>query len=379
MHDVLSGHVERGELPGLVTLVGRRGELHVDCIGYERDTIFRIASMTKPVTAAAAMILVEEGVIRLDDPVGNLLPELAEPKVLRAIDSRLEDTVPAKRPITVRDLLTFTLGTGLVFASSGTYPIQEALELAGLGVASVRKPAADEFLRRLGGLPLVHQPGEVWMYNTGYDVLGILVGRAAGRSFGEFLRERIFEPLGMRDTGFSVPADRIARLPAAYTPDATDDGLGTEDKAGAESEFSHAPALESGAGGLVGTVDDWLAFARMLLNRGALDGRRILARTTVEAMTTDHLTPDQKARSPWLEGYWQNHGWGWGMMVVTRRFDGASTPGQYGWDGGFGTTWRSDPGEEMIAILMTQVSMISPKGPPLFRDFLTLAYSAIDD
>lgn len=377
MHEVLDGYVERQEVPGFVTLVARRDEVHVDCVGYERDTIFRIASMTKPVIAVAALTMVEDGVIRLEDPIDRWIPELAHPRVLRAIDAAVDDTVPALRSITVRDLLTFTLGTGMVFAMPGTYPIQGPLDEAGLNSGGRRQRSADEYLGRLSALPLVHQPGEVWMYNIGYDVLGILLGRAAGKSLGELMRERIFEPLHMRDSGFYVPAGQLSRLPMAYVPDPSA-RLEHEDGAGAESEFSRPPAFETGAGGMVSTADDWLSFARMLLNHGTLDGRRILARTTVEAMTADQLTPEQKSRSPWLPGYWQSHGWGWGVMVVTRRFDGASTPGQYGWNGGFGTMWRSDPREEMILALMTQVGMISPEGPGIFRDFLTLAYSALE-
>jgi len=199
------------------------------------------------------------------------------------------------------------------------------------------------------------------------------VARATGQTFGAFLRERIFEPLGMRDTGFWVPEEKVVRLPAAYTPE-TSGALKLEDE-GAGGAFSHPPALESGAGGLVSTIDDFLVFARVLLN----SGRPVLARPAVETMITDHLTVDQKARSPWTPGYFATHGWGFGVAMVTRRYDIASTPGQYGWSGGFGTTWRNDPREDMITVLMTQVSMTSPQQPRVFGDFLTLAYAAIDD
>ena len=377
LHDVMAAYVERGEVPGVVTLISHRGDASVDCIGYERDTIFRIASMAKPVTAAAAMILVEEGVIRLDDPVGGLLPELAEPKVLRTIDAPVEDTVPASRPITVRDLLTFTLGTGLVFAAPDTYPIQDALAQAGVVMGSGSKPAADEFMRRLGSVPLVHQPGEVWMYNTGSDVLGILISRAAKQPLGAFMQERIFDPLGMRDTGYCVSTAKLARLPAAYLPQAGG-GLTVDDPAGAESSFSQPPALESGAGGLVSTVDDFLAFARMLLDLGSTGGGRVLSRPSVEAMTSDQLTAEQKARSPWLPGYFDTHGWGYGVSVVTRRYDVASTPGKYGWEGGYGTSWYNDPKEDMVTIVMTQLGMTSPLPHTVVRDFRTLAYSALE-
>ena len=228
MHDVMAGYVERGEVPGLVTLVSRGDEVHVDAMGAKalgggdlmrRDTIFRIASMSKPITAVATMILVEECKLRLDEPVDRLLPELANRKVLKRLDGPLDDTVPASRPITVRDLLTFRMGFGMVMAPPGTYPIQKAIDeqLLGQGPpAPSTPPAPDEWIRRLGTLPLMHQPGEKWMYHTGSDVLGVLIARASGQALETFLSERLFEPLGMTDTGFSVPATRIDRLATAY-------------------------------------------------------------------------------------------------------------------------------------------------------------------
>ena len=231
LHDVMTGYVERGEVPGLVTLVARRGEGHVDAIGamaggseepMRRDTIFRISSMTKPITAAAAMILIEACALRLDEPVNRLLPELANRRVLKRPDADLDDTVPAHRPITVRDLLTFTMGLGIVAAAPGTVPIADALaELElGQGMPSPQTPPApDEWIRRLGTLPLMYQPGERWMYNTGSDVLGVLIERASGQPFETFLKERIFDPLGMNDTGFDVIWDRIGRLATSYVID----------------------------------------------------------------------------------------------------------------------------------------------------------------
>lgn len=378
MHDVLTGCVERGELPGYVAVISRHGEVHVDCAGYRRDTIFRLASMSKPIAAVAALILVEEGLIRLSDREDTLLPELAGLKVLRSISSSVDDTVPASRPITIRDLLTFTLGTGMVIAPPGTYPIQDAVEKSGLEVGLGEKPPADRFLHELGRLPLMYQPGEAWMYNTGSDLLGILVSRAAGRPFGQFLRERIFEPLAMRDSGFWVPAENLDRLPTAYLPDAVTGELKIQDK-GADGLFSRPPQFESGAGGMLATADDFLNFARMLLDHGAFDGGRILSRPMVEAMTSDQVPVEVKSRAPWISGWPVNDGWGFGVGVVTRRIDGTSTPGAYGWNGGFGTMWRSDPAEDMIAILMTQVGMTSPESAPGFRDFMTLAFAAIDD
>jgi CubicO group peptidase (beta-lactamase class C family) len=214
MHDVMAGYVERGEVPGIVTLVSRRGEVHVDAIGrmaiggdpMRRDAIFRISSMTKPITAAATMILVEECKVRLNEPVDRLLPELAGRRVLKRLDGPLDDTVPAERPITVRGLLTFRMGFGMVMAPPDTYPIQRAVSEQRLGQGMPEPstpPAPDEWIRRLGTLPLMHQPGEKWMYNTGSDVLGVLIARASGQPLEAFFRERMFESLGMVDTGFS--------------------------------------------------------------------------------------------------------------------------------------------------------------------------------
>src|ERR1022692_1487998 len=223
MHDVMAGYVDRGEIPGLVTLVSRRGEVQVGALGAKaiggdlvrRDTIFRIASMTKAITAAAAMILVEECKLRLDEPVDRLLPELANRKVLKRLDGPLDDTVPAIRPITVRDLLTFRMGHGMVMGPPDKYPIVLATDELQIGTgppSPATTPAPDEWIRRLGTLPLMHQPGERWMYNTGSEVLGVLIARASGQAFDTFLRERIFDPLGMHDTGFSVSAAKIGRL-----------------------------------------------------------------------------------------------------------------------------------------------------------------------
>ena len=298
MHDVMAGYVERGEVPGIVTLVSRRGETHVDAIGSKalgggdpirRDTIFRISSMTKPITAAATMILVEERKLRLDEPVDRLLPELAGRKVLKRLDGPLDNTVPANRPITVRDLLTFRMGFGIVMAPPGTYPIQKAMseQLLGQGPPSPSTPPApDEWIRRLGTLPLMHQPGEKWMYNTGSDVLGVLLARASGQALETFLRERLFEPLGMKDTGFSVPAAKIDRLATSYWTNFETGSFEVFDEAKG-GQWSRPPAFSAAAGGLVSTIDDYLAFGQMLLNKGKHGSERVLSRPSVETMTTE--------------------------------------------------------------------------------------------
>ena len=388
MHDVMLGHVERGDVPGLVTLISRRGEVHVDTMGtmtagggdpIRRDTIFRISSMTKPVTAVAAMILVEECALRLDEPVDRLLPELADRRVLRRIDGPLDDTVPADRPITVRDLLTFRMGTGLVMAVPGTHPIADALAELGQGPPNpAGPPGPDEWIRRLGTLPLVHQPGERWMYNTGSDVLGVLIARAAGCPFETFLRERIFEPLDLKDTGFSVPATELDRLATSYWTNPDTGATEVFDPAEG-GQWSRPPAFPSGAGGLVSTVDDYLAFAEMLRAMGTYGAERIVSRPSVEVMTTDQLTPDQKAVSGLVPEYFDGHGWGFGVSVVTRRTNVAKSVGTYGWDGGLGTSWCTDPAEDMMLILMTQRAWTSPAPPNACLDFWTSAYQALDD
>jgi CubicO group peptidase (beta-lactamase class C family) len=390
MHEVMASYVERGEVPGLVTLVSRRGEVHVDVIGTQaigdrppmrRDTIFRISSMTKPITAAATMILVEECKLRLDEPVDALLPELAERQVLKRLDGPLDDTVPANRPITVRDLLTFRMGFGQMLAPPDAYPILSVAneQQIGMGPPSPSTmPAPDEWMRRLGSLPLMHQPGEQWMYNTGSDVLGVLIVRASGQPLETFLRERLFEPLEMRDTGFSVPEASLDRLATSYWTDPTSGKLTVYDEPRG-GQWSRPPAFPSGAGGLVSTIDDYLAFGQMMLSQGKHGGERILSRLSVETMTTDQLTPEQKAVSGLVPGFFDSHGWGFGVSVVTTRDDIAAVPGRYGWDGGMGTSWYSDPREEMVTILMTQCAWTSPSPPDVCLDFWTSAYQAIDD
>lgn len=387
MHDIMAGYVERGEVPGLVTLVSRRGEVHVDEIGTKAfkdsdpmrsDTIFRISSMTKPIIAVATMILLEECKLRLDDPVDRWLPELAERQVLKRLDGPLDDTVPAKRPITVRDLLTFRMGFGQMMALPDAYPILQAANELQIGMGPptpATMPIPDEWMRRLGSLPLMHQPGEMWMYNTGADVLSVLVARVSGQPLETFLRERIFGPLGMKDTSFSIPETSLNRLATSYWPDPTSGQPIVYDEP-KDSQWRH-PTFPSGAGGLVSTIDDYLAFGQMMLNNGKHGSERILSRLSVELMTTDQLTSEQKAAPSLISGFLDGNGWGFGVSIITRRDDIAAVPGRYGWDGGMGTSWYSDPKEDMVIILMTQCAFASPSPPNVY--FWTLAYQAIDD
>jgi CubicO group peptidase (beta-lactamase class C family) len=385
MHEVMAGYVEAGDMPGLVTLVSRHGEIFVDAIGsiafdgppMQPDTIFRITSMTKPVTALAAMILVEECKLRLDDPVDRWLPELADRKVLRAIDAPLNDTVPAKRAISLRDLLTFRSGYGMIMAFPDRYPVQKAIAEAGFAPGPVFPSfPPDELMKRYGSLPLVYQPGERWLYNSGTEILGVLIARVAGTTFGEFLRDRIFAPLDMKDTAFSVPETKRDRLATSYMRDHATQKLNVFDDP-VTGKFSSPPVFENGSAGLVSTSDDFNAFAQMMLNGGRLGNERILSRPSVELMTTDQLTPEQKLGSEIFFG--DNRGWGMGLSVFTRRDNLCNVPGRFGWDGGYGTSWYSDPKENLTGILLTQRMMDSPQPPRSLVDFWTLAYQAIDD
>ncbi|MFC4512899.1 serine hydrolase domain-containing protein [Streptomyces ehimensis] len=396
LREVLERHVESGRIPGLVALVGRGEETHVEAIGtmrheggapMRRDTIFRMASTTKPVAVAATMVLLDECRLRLDDPVDPWLPELADRRVLKRADGPLDDTVPARRPITVRDLLTSTFGLGLDTTAMGSPMMRELFARKVYGENGWLLPAVepDEWMRRLGTLPLMYQPGERWLYNVGDDVLGVLVARVTGQSFETFLREHVFAPLGMKDTGFHVPADKIDRLPPLYSPDPRTGEFHVEDEA-AGGHHSRPPAFQSGGGGLDSTVDDYHAYFRMLLNGGMHGTERILSRPAVELMTGNRLPPEQLAAREALArnlvhmsyGQGQQGGWGFGMTVRTYRGDYAPI-GQFGWDGGAGTTTYADPHNGLVGILLTQTGMSTPDSARAIHDFWTTLYQAIED
>ncbi|CAA9265736.1 MAG: Beta-lactamase class C-like and penicillin binding proteins (PBPs) superfamily [uncultured Corynebacteriales bacterium] len=380
---LLDRHVDSGFLPGAVVLLARHGEVHVEATGtlaFEGagsrtpmavDTICRLGSMSKPIVAACAMTLVEDCTVRLDDPVDDLLPELADMTVLADPGGPLADTVPADRPITLRDLLTYTIGTGMVPAEPGTVPIADAM-----GVLYEAAPP-DEWMGRLGALPLVHQPGERWMYDTAADVTGVLIARATGTSFGDALRERVCAPLGMTDTGFSVGGDDIGRLATAYERD--DDAGGPVVEDGPDGRWSRPPVFQSGGGGLVSTAADCLAFASALLAGGAHHGQRVLSRPAVTLMTSDQLTPAQKAVSGFRPGYFDAIGWGLGMSVRTRRTHLGPSVGTYGWPGYYGTAWYNDPAEDTITIVMMQRAHLGDQTLPMWHDLWTAVYQAIDD
>jgi CubicO group peptidase (beta-lactamase class C family) len=362
----MAARVAKGELPGMVTLIARGEDVYVDTIGVttfgaddpmRRDTIFRITSMTKPIVALATMMLVEQGRLALDEPVERLLPELADRRVLRRIDGPLDDTVPARRPITVDDLLTFRMGHGLIVEPTfdPPYPIVNAakdLELV-MGPPDPRTPHdPNEWLRRFAKLPLMYQPGERWQYNTGSLVLGVLVARASGQPLADFLKTRVFEPLGMKHTAFTISAEQAKRLPSLYQTNFQTGKLELQTISG-PSVWTSPPPFPSGAAGLVSTIDDYLVFARLLINEGVDGDKRLLSQRSVRLMTTNHLTPEQMvSRDPLLGDL----GWGFGVAVATTPDEVSAEPGRYGWNGGYGTFWFNDPTRDLVAIGMTQVS-----------------------
>ncbi|MGH7920677.1 MAG: serine hydrolase domain-containing protein [Candidatus Dormibacteraceae bacterium] len=380
LHEVMRRHVDSGYLPGLVGLVSRHGEVHVEALGtvalgedrpVRRDTIFRIASTTKPITAAAVLMLIEDCRVRLDDPLTELLPELAQASVLRDPAGPLDDVVPAQRPITTRDLLTFGCGYGFDFAHWQSPLMARMQELQVAPGPNPYQVDPEEWLRRLGSLPLGHQPGAGWMYNHGLDLAGIVVARVAGTSLGEFLAQRVFQPLGMVDTGFFVPEGKLDRLGPQYGPVPGKPQLAVTDEV--RGRFSRPPVFEMGAGGLVSTADDLHAFHRMLLDGGRAGGRRLLSRSAVELMQTNQLSPAQGSPlGPDL-------GWAYGASVELRKTGVGSSAGRYGWTGGSGSAVYADPKEDSIDILLTQRLMGGPFLHPDMQDFCTAAYAAMEE
>ncbi|MEV5602622.1 serine hydrolase domain-containing protein [Streptomyces sp. NPDC052299] len=379
LREVFEKHVHDGPVPGAVGLVARDGRVEVAAVGsagtddgtpMARDSVCRIASLTKPVVAAAAMLLVEDGRIALEDPVAPWLPELAAPVVVRTPDGPVDDVVPAARPITLFDLMTSRAGYG--------FPSDFSLPAAGLLFSELKQGSPlprrvappDPWMDTLSRIPLLAQPGQEWLYNTCSDILGVLIARVAGQPLPEFFAERIFTPLGMSDTGFMVPADKLGRFTALYRPGA-DGGVELVDPPA--GQWSGMPDFPSGAGGLVSTVDDLYAFARMLLDGGTAGGRRLLSAESVRQMTTDHLTPAQRQASGLFT---EGQGWGFGGSVDVDRTAPWNVPGRYGWVGGTGTTAHIVPATGTVAIMLSQVEMTGPTPPQLMRDFWQYAAHA---
>jgi CubicO group peptidase (beta-lactamase class C family) len=379
LYDTLRRHLDEGSVPGAVGLVARGDDVEVVAVGsldadgsapMARDSVFRIASITKPVTAAAVLMLVEDGRIGLDDPVDAWLPELSEPMVVRTPAGPLDDLVPAARPITVEDLLSSRAGWG--FPSDFSLPAVGALfEVQKDGRAPQEYPDPDTWVAALARVPLLYQPGEAWLYQTCSDLQGVLVARVSGRTLPEFLAERVFEPLGMTDTGFEVPASKRHRFTSYYRPGPDEGTLELADTP--DGDWSRVPAFPSGGGGLASTADDYLAFARMLLNGGEGNGHRLLSPTSVSRMTTNHLTAAQRELGAL---FLEDQGWGYGGQVDVTPAEPWNVPGRYGWVGGTGTTAHIVPPTGTITILLTQVAMRNPVPPPLMRDFWNCTTSA---
>jgi CubicO group peptidase (beta-lactamase class C family) len=356
--------VQSGDVPGVVAAVASAGVVHVATAGVmslgggpmRRDTLFRITSMTKPMTAATVLSLVDAGMLDLDEPVDELLPELANRRVLRNPDSALSDTVSAIRPITTRDLLTFTWGFGMqgaMFMAAEPWPIFAAANDRGLATFGPPEPAStpdpDTWMARLNELPLLAQPGQRWLYQSGSQVLGVLASRVTGIPFAEVIRDRLLVPLAMTNTAFSTTD--TARLATAYAR--RDGELVVTDPP--EGQWSRPPAFADGGSGLVSTVDDVVAFGRMLL-RG---GTGVLESSTVAAMTSNQLTESQRSNVWPGFSFLGDQGWGFGMSV--------NDDGRYGWDGGFGTTWSNVASQDLTVVVLTQRAT-DETGPPSVCD-----------
>ncbi len=378
--------VADGKLAGATTLVFRRGEVaHFGCSGLadiERgkpmapDTLVRIYSMTKPLTTVAAMMLYEEGRFQLDDPITRYLPCFADMRVCTGGARGKLETVPAMRDITFRDLMTHTSGLTYGFMESSVVDAlyrERGIEF-GAAPATLR-----ETVEMLAALPLIAQPGEEWNYSVSTDVLGCLVEVISGQVFGDFLREKVLLPLGMAETDWQVPAGLEHRFAANYGLDAARKLRLIDDPA--RSRYLTPPKAHSGGGGLVSTASDYLRFCRFLLNKGELEGVRLLGRKTVELMMSNHLRGDMAAMGQprWSESTMEGIGFGLGFSVMLdpARAQILGTPGECAWGGAASTAFWVDPGEEMAVILLTQ--LMPSSAWPLRRELRVLSYQAIID
>jgi CubicO group peptidase (beta-lactamase class C family) len=380
LESIMGGHVARGSVPGLVALVSQGDATHVIVDGrmsldgsepMRRDSIFRIASMTKPITAIAALMLVEAGKLRLEESVDRLLPELASRRVLRTLASPVHDTVPASRPITVEDVLTFRLGLGVLFDPD--LPIQSLVAgLPGFGMPDPTCPLTpDAYMQRLRDVPLMSQPGERWLYTVGSNVLGVLVARAAGKPLDVAFREWILGPLGMSDTGFWIPREKIARTVTGYMSDSNKLVLFDAP----DGRYAAPPAFPAGDSGLVSTADDFARFAKFLFSGRTSDGRQLISQALLKAMQTNYLTPAQMADGEMILG--PGWGWGYGMGVVVGSNPYGISRGAYGWNGGFGTSWFNEPAQALTAVLLTQRVFDSPDPAQVHKDFWRVVHEVL--
>jgi CubicO group peptidase (beta-lactamase class C family) len=378
----LSEITDKKVIPGYVALVAKGQNFWIASGGkmaydspqtMDQSALFRLSSMSKPLTVAATMRLVDEGVLALTDPITKWMPELKDLRVLRTLESPLHETVPARRDILVRDLLTSMVGTGMVMLPPDSLPILKAFSRMGLAIGPPSPQThlpADEFVRRLSELPLLDQPGERWFYHTPVVLLSILLERVCGQRLDRVLSQRLFEPLGMVDTTFVVTESNKGRLPCSYLTD-FDKGTPEVYDRPATSQWAQEPLFFNGADGLVSTAHDYFRFASMLLHSGVANGKRILSAESVAAMTRNQL----KAGSGFMgdESY---YGFGLGLQVVIREGLPGEKVGQFNWDGGLGTTWFVAPHQGLIAILLTQKAWTSPQAPSHVVNFNRLAHEA---
>lgn len=378
--------VDDGKLAGLTTMVARRGRVvYLRCAGLADqgrgtamtpDTIVRIYSMTKPLTSVAVMMLYEEGRFQLDDPITRFLPCFRDMRVFTGGSRGKFDSVPAERDITFRDLLTHT--SGLTYGFMEATPVDALYREHGVDFQTA-EASLGEVVERAATLPLLAQPGQAWNYSIATDVLGHLVAVISGQAFEDFLHERVIAPLGMADTAFHVPPEKHAQFAANYARGG-DGALALLDDP-ATSRYRTPRQLCSGGGGLVSTAGDYMRFCQMMLNKGELDGVRLLGRKTVELMTANHLHGDMAdmGQPRFSESSYEGVGFGLGFSVMLdpARAQILGTPGEYAWGGAASTAFWCDPAEEMAVILLTQLTPSSTY--PIRRELRVLTYAAIVD
>jgi len=378
-------YIDEGKLPGTLTLVARHGKIvHLECQGkmdieadkdVSRDTIFRIYSMSKPITSVALMMLYEDGHFLLDDPVSKFIPEFKDLKVYESGDSDNYTTRPADRPMTIRDLLTHTAGLTYGFAGA-THVVDQLYQERRVTTSS----DLGEMVRKLAEIPLMFSPGDRWNYSVATDVCGYLVEKISDTPFSEFLREQIFEPLEMEDTGFFVPEETAHRFAANYQ---YDDGSYYLIDSPETSHYLTPPTLESGGGGLVSTADDYFKFTQMLLNKGEYEGTRLLGRKTVELMTTNHMPNNcdlaHMGQAVFSETPYDGIGFGLGFAVMLDPATAQilSSPGEYAWGGMASTYFFNDPVEDLTVMLFTQ--LVPSSSYQIRRELRVLANQSIID
>ena len=392
---MLQGAIAAGGFPGVVSLIWRKGK-EVQCniaglrdiergLPMERQTIFRIASMTKPITSVAALRLIEQKKMKLGDPIEKWAPEFSNMRVLRRADGPLDDTYAAKRSITIEDLMTHRSGLSYGFTSAGPLSA-ELMQKMGMGIESSLTP--DEWLKAIASVPLAYAPGERFNYGHSTDVLGFIIARAMGKSLRDAMREAVFAPLAMHDTDFWISPEKRDRTAVLYSTNPG--GPGFVPLQIASFVAPSPPAFVSAGQGLVSTVDDYLTFARLLLNRGAVNGVRLLRPETVELMTANRLSPEQR-KIPILGGLpmWTSQGFGLGVSMIldeqAHTMIGTGSTGAYGWPGMFGGWWQADPKNDLILLWLIQAMPgppapgVMPRIPGSFalRDFQKRVYTAL--